>query len=123
MGRGHVTSDNWQGAALCRGADPDLFMPLVETDHGLAATRGRYCDHCPVRPKCLQEALESGSEGYWGGTSTAMRRAISRSRTRAKCPVCLGTDLVVITSYEICGRCGSSWPNGSRPEPEREDAS
>lgn len=73
----------WRTAAACRDSDPELFFPIG--DAGPARTqehRARgVCAGCPVREACLLWALDHGPEGVWGGTTTAERHRMRRSRT------------------------------------------
>ena len=118
------TKTDWHVLAACGGVDADyLFFPKVETDSLLNKVRSQFCDHCPVRPKCLNSALINGDSGFWGGTSTDMRAALKRTRHRAKCPACksrslietgddvLGDDgmMIFVPSYQVCLSCGASW--------------
>jgi hypothetical protein len=57
------------------------------------------------------------AEGYWGGTTTYQRDQLRRVRTRAKCPICLGTALVYEDPHELCLACGISWIRDVREEP------
>jgi len=67
----------WHRSAACRGAGPDLFFP-ERGDRPAQALA--YCEGCPVRPQCLDSALEVASTpGVWGGTSGRERRGLRRS--------------------------------------------
>jgi WhiB family redox-sensing transcriptional regulator len=114
---------DWHADATCGGADDYLFFPAEETETRLQKVRSLFCDHCPVREKCLNSALINGDSGYWGGTSTDMRAAMKRTRYRAKCPVCSSRSLietgeivtgddgveVFVSSYQVCLACAASW--------------
>jgi WhiB family redox-sensing transcriptional regulator len=105
----------WQEGAPCTTTDYD-FVPEPETDEGLA-TAQQWCRTCDVRTRCLAWAMLNGAEGYWGGTSTYQRNQLRRVRTRAKCPLCLGTALVYQDPHELCLACGISWVRDVREEP------
>lgn len=105
----------WQDRAACNGTTVD-FVPDHETSVGLAHAR-LYCDGCPVRQDCLIWAMLYRCEGYWGGTNTDQRRQLLRVRTRAKCPLCLATQLVYADPHEMCLACGVSWVRDVREEP------
>jgi WhiB family redox-sensing transcriptional regulator len=68
----------WQLAAACREADPDLFFP-PDSERGprrvaREATAKAICQRCPVRRQCAAHALAAGeSYGVWGGLSEADR--------------------------------------------------
>lgn len=74
--------------AHCRDHDLDaLFV------RGADQNRAKHlCAHCPVRVRCLVEALENRIEfGVWGGMTERERRALLRSHPA-------GWDQVVTTS-------------------------
>lgn len=106
-----ATGPDWYREARCKNTNSDEFSPAVETAIGLAKVKAAFCDLCPVRDRCLQFAIINGDRGYWGGTSTAERMAMRRTRTRAKCPItsCRAPEPVVVGLYQVCLRCGASW--------------
>lgn len=106
---------NWIDDAPCGGADPDLFVPAVESEAGLESVKQYYCNQCPVRILCLNSAIIDGESGYWGGMTSAQRRSLRRVRSRSKCPVCSNTTLVAVDDSEVCVSCGASWKAGDRP--------
>lgn len=61
--------------AACRGMDTDLFFP-----HRSSAAEAplKVCRTCPIdtRLECLQYALETRSEGVWGGKTENQRLEI-----------------------------------------------
>jgi hypothetical protein len=105
----------WQEDAPCASVDFD-FVPDHETDQG-ATDAQRWCRTCPVRTTCLAWAMLHSAEGYWAGTTTYQRNQLRRVRTRAKCPLCLGTALVYEDPHELCLACGISWVRDVREEP------
>jgi WhiB family transcriptional regulator, redox-sensing transcriptional regulator len=112
---------DWQDQALCviNRVNPDDFSPVVETDSGLARINARWCDHCPVKDHCLNSALINNNSGFWGGTSTVQRKALRRTRARAKCPLCTSSNVVPTGEHEVCISCGASWKTDQRPEDRR----
>jgi hypothetical protein len=78
-----------------------------------------FCGRCPVRVVCLEKELAHGQEQYgvFAGTSPETRRALARTRTRAKCPECRQPSPArVITErdgqlliHQACSACGLSW--------------
>ena len=103
---------DWHGDALCGGAADYLFFPAEETEARLTKVRSLFCDLCPVKAKCLNSALINQDTGFWGGTSTATRRAMSRTRHRAKCPACGSKSMIETvgdTPYQVCIACAVSW--------------
>lgn len=100
---------SWEKLARCADADPAAFFPHAETEYNLEFVKEAFCNLCPVQPQCLSRALVNGDTGFYGGTSTAQRRAMTRVRTRAKCPVCANTAVLVAAPYQICTCCGTSW--------------
>jgi Zn ribbon nucleic-acid-binding protein len=111
---------DWHTEAVCGGAADYLFFPSDETEPKIEKIRSLYCDLCPVQAKCLNSALINGDTGIWGGTSSAMRQAMLRTRTRAKCPVCQSTTMIETEatedtpSYQVCLSCGVSWRSDTR---------
>lgn len=72
---------SWRKAAICRDTDPDLFFPVGTTGFALVQIERakQVCGECPVRPECLQYALDTNQDsGIWGGTSEEERREIRR---------------------------------------------
>jgi Transcription factor WhiB len=58
----------WRSKAACAKADPNLFFPEEPTLAHLVAVKKKYCDVCPVRLECTQEALsDHASVGIHGG--------------------------------------------------------
>lgn len=106
---------DWHTDAVCGGAPDVLFFPSEETDARLSQIQNLYCDLCPVREKCLNFALINGDSGFWGGTSSAMRLAMLRTRRRAKCPACKSIALIETQPsegdhpYQVCIACAVSW--------------
>ncbi len=119
---------HWREQALCGGAAPDQFTPAVETPEGLVKVRDRYCAHCPVIEACLNSAIIHNDAGYWGGTTSAQRRAMRRTRSRSKCPLCTSPNLVRVPHadpeipYEVCLNCAASWKADERPTPRQKKA-
>jgi WhiB family redox-sensing transcriptional regulator len=114
------TPQDWYRDAACRGLNDDRFFPLTEDSRSLDFVRRAYCNTCPVRQECLDTAMAVGESGYWGGTSTAERRALSKNRSRAKCPLCLGRSVRAVDRSEICLFCGASWAADERPSGREE---
>jgi len=71
---------SWQGQALCRDENPELFFPPGSADE----TKARCIAECPVREQCLEFALDQNMVGIWGGTSTKERRRIKAERRRSR---------------------------------------
>lgn len=72
----------WVSRAACRGMDTALFFP---TRGGEVLGVAVVCEGCPVRPECLEHALEHEHFGVWGGTSEKQRlklRAATQGRRR-----------------------------------------
>lgn len=63
----------WREDAACRDMPPEIFFPRRNTRAELKSV----CAGCSVRAECLDEALEWGYSGWWGGTSATTRRKIS----------------------------------------------
>jgi hypothetical protein len=118
---------DWHNYARCKGVDLNefdaVFYPADEEDEtALASVQETYCNACPVRGKCLNSAVINKDWGLWAGTTRRQRQALARTRSRAKCPVCMSDDLVPVDKYEVCTRCGVSWKADSRPAAQTETA-
>jgi WhiB family redox-sensing transcriptional regulator len=64
---------NWRTRGLCRNEDPELFF--LKTRAGRRAALA-VCAPCPVRERCLAEALEEE-----GGRNTGDRHGIRGGMT------------------------------------------
>lgn len=114
-----VKGDRWETRAACKDWDGDLddFFPVSEDSNKvhLKITQpplGIYnlcVNRCPVQAECLGVALKDNHVGIWGGTTYSQRRIMLRSRVRAKCIRCLGTEMVRHSGAGICLSCGFSW--------------
>lgn len=72
----------WRLRAACRGRDPALWFPLSPGAREVRIAKA-FCSSCPVRPRCLHEALRRGDlQGIWGGLTTEERRRIGRRMQR-----------------------------------------
>jgi WhiB family redox-sensing transcriptional regulator len=72
---------DWQAAAACRDADPELFFPDGDTRFARAQvkTAKLICRGCPVSTTCLSWALASGQQaGIWGGLTEDERHRLHR---------------------------------------------
>lgn len=70
----------WMDFALCAEVDGELFFPEV----GIVPREARrVCLACPVRPDCLEYALDNRIlHGVFGGLSERERRSILARRER-----------------------------------------
>ena len=70
----------WMALALCKEHPHVNFYP---TDGFGTMVCQRICARCPVRPDCLDYALEHGEDqGVWGGASERARRRMAKDRRR-----------------------------------------
>ena len=61
---------------------PNYFEKRSEKNAREAVAKA-ICVRCPVRPECLEYALEiRETHGIWGGLNEMERRAVLRERTR-----------------------------------------
>ncbi len=69
--------EEWLELARCRGVNTDVFFPTAGGGDPYKIARG-YCNRCPVRMACLEDALRAerhvskGSgmrHGMYGGTT------------------------------------------------------
>lgn len=75
---------DWTEDAACAGQDPEVFF--TEHDPALNAAAKRVCAICPVRLRCLSDAIERREHwGIYGGhnfTSGENRMAARRDLAR-----------------------------------------
>lgn len=57
----------WQDLAQCDGKDTELFFDKYESSPRVARAIDEMCLSCPVQKVCLQEGVENGDTGVWGG--------------------------------------------------------
>jgi WhiB family transcriptional regulator, redox-sensing transcriptional regulator len=85
MTRHYADPDGWAAQGACRHSDPELFFPVSSAGPaaGQVARAKMVCADCPVKPQCLEFALQSGQDfGVWGGTTESERRAMRRRHRR-----------------------------------------
>lgn len=69
---------DWKQEAACRGMDPRMFFPeRGATD--LSELR-ETCARCPVQKPCLDYAMSTNEQGFWGGTTEKERMKLRNSR-------------------------------------------
>jgi WhiB family redox-sensing transcriptional regulator len=99
--------------AACRGAPLEWFFPAEAFGVEPPEPDPRaveLCERCSERGVCFAWAVATNSEGTFGGTSTAQRRALSRRYARTLCPVCREPDgVVVVGDQQVCIRCAVAW--------------
>ncbi|WP_373696219.1 WhiB family transcriptional regulator [Actinomycetospora flava] len=72
---------DWRAGAACRGVDPELFFPEPSDEPLImaqVAAAKAVCRPCPVRERCLVDAMERLPHGIAGGLTEQERR---RART------------------------------------------
>jgi WhiB family transcriptional regulator, redox-sensing transcriptional regulator len=75
---------DWRHRARCRDIDGDLFSPDGHSPiHNAQVEAAKaICAPCPVRPDCLEWALDTGQHhGIWGGLDATERHHLGRRRT------------------------------------------
>lgn len=75
----------WRERAACRMSDSDLFMPGSTR----VAQAKAICFWCPVREKCLEQALLLDADGIWGGMT-------HQERLRLRLPTMIASERVII---------------------------
>lgn len=81
-----VRSEPWLLHAACRGADSNIFFPPRGANRQMLQAK-QICFTCPVRPDCLQYALDNHCiHGVFGGTSERERRRLRSSLYNAALP-------------------------------------
>ncbi|MFI5945562.1 WhiB family transcriptional regulator [Streptomyces uncialis] len=71
--------------AACTDVDSELFFPIGNTGPALLQIEEAKAvcrSGCPLMESCLQDALDRGEQGVWGGTDEDDRRRIKRSAAR-----------------------------------------
>lgn len=70
-------TEDWRQDALCAQIDGDLWFPAKGGSFNAAK---RFCDTCPVRQECLEDALALPQEADWygmrGGVGPRARRKL-----------------------------------------------
>lgn len=82
---GRWRAEDWRQFAACRDEDPDLFFPTAEVGpvyEAQVAEAKRVCARCPVRARCLVEALERIPAGVAGGLDEDERRGVAAAASR-----------------------------------------
>ena len=118
----------WRDRAACWTHDPAVFFPN-ETAGYLEAKQ--ICRDCPVILACLDEAVEMGERGVWGGTSEETREELAKARRRGflayhqeiqRVMEQLGREVSgfpderPVQSATTCPRCGDPIPEGRWPK-------
>jgi WhiB family redox-sensing transcriptional regulator len=71
----------WRMLGACRGLEPSIFYPDDDDEAEIAK---QVCEHCGVKPACLEHALSTREKaGVWGGATERERRRIIRQRRRS----------------------------------------
>lgn len=90
--------EHWYDRAACQGADSDLFDLSIAGDHD-KRTALAYCQRCPVRAECLDDAIAHGDR--------LMIRGGQKFDTHGN----VSTDVT-------CGKCGKTFPT-SKTQPAK----
>lgn len=67
---------SWREQAACKDLDPSLFFPSENSTRQTKAAKA-ICRGCFCRVQCLEYAIETDSEGIWGGSTYDERVIIS----------------------------------------------
>ena len=105
----------WMDSGACNGTDDPVFFAANDEPERAREAAAQYCNSCPVRVTCLTYALSTKSPGVWAGTTLDQRKALTRSRTRVKCPLCQCEELITVNEHDMCTACGMSWRTERRP--------
>lgn len=74
-----LNEEAWMLDGKCLNADPERWFPTPGDSAAIEYAVG-LCITCPVRVRCLEFAISSGSEyGIWGATTEAQRRQIKEN--------------------------------------------
>jgi hypothetical protein len=65
----------WRDRAACRDAPYSMVDEAFQRSGGPSAHAfiKRFCEVCPVRQQCYDEAMETGEFGVWGGATQKTR--------------------------------------------------
>jgi WhiB family redox-sensing transcriptional regulator len=81
---------SWRERAACRGMDPAEAIRIFFPSRGERQAEAMdYCDRCPVRQECLDDALATPGFydfGVWGGTSEQQRRRLRARQAQRTLP-------------------------------------
>jgi WhiB family redox-sensing transcriptional regulator len=133
-GFGREPSRDWRADAACRGLVDAYFDPWDADDKDTRpnATAAYICERCPVRRRCLIEAImHKEPHGVWGGLTQRQRKSLVRARHRVRCPICKGSLLACADEHaQACLSCGVTWKtiapsrrNVRSTSPERQSTS
>lgn len=73
-----ILSREWIKNAACHDARSELFFTDTKHTRIVEYVKQRYCRHCPVLLECRQYALDTDSDGIFGGMTKEER---NRSRS------------------------------------------
>ncbi|MFE7972967.1 WhiB family transcriptional regulator [Streptomyces shenzhenensis] len=109
----HTRPTDWLALAPCKD-DPDAMFPGINPQHIEKAKA--FCRRCTAVERCLQWALDTGTEeGVWGGLTEAERRPYKRTGTRT-----ISIDDytgIPATRARIAGRTHQqAWDDGIEPD-------
>lgn len=78
-----VAEAGWTLAA-CTSADPDLFFPEPDTPAERIAEAKAYCNACPIKQACLEDAMRRAEpDAICGGLTAEERQALLKPAVRA----------------------------------------
>lgn len=103
-----MTRRSWRDRAACRGWDTHRFYVGKDAAQPPVDIL-ELCLSCPVRPRCLNEAMQNYEYGIWGGTTEKQRRQLRRNYQRKTCPSCAGDVFTLPNGVQVCPWCGLSW--------------
>lgn len=76
-----MSTPEWAAQGRCAGGDPDLMFPKGKVQRQVR----QLCGPCPVRAKCLADALDNRTEyGVWGGKTERERRILLRDHPNVR---------------------------------------
>ena len=77
-------AEPWLDLAECKGVNPSLFFPDMESKSAAYAdvpTARTICESCRVRAQCLWAGIGE-KHGVWGGKSELQRRRLRKVPAR-----------------------------------------
>jgi WhiB family redox-sensing transcriptional regulator len=103
----HVTAPatDWRYDAACIQVDPEAMHP-ADGDHAEVHAAKVVCAPCPVRDRCLRQAVDMEEPwGIWGGFTPAERKRLANGRKPQRCSGCQLLFVGRLATQRRCSRC------------------
>ncbi len=78
-----LAAHDWMDSAACKTYPTRVFYQELGAGGYCYDQARTICSSCPVKPECLNYALDiNEKEGFWGGASPHERRLIQKRRLK-----------------------------------------